>query len=238
MENNIQKQVTCEIKDRKKKDKMENNKQKKLALYITHILIWLLAIVFAVFVFIKTYEPNVIQETFGTGHDVRTEVLMAGDSVSQTFTSSYDKLKEISVALSYQDTLTESATALIEIYRNDLLIVEQTLTIQAIPNQTLIPLKTNGTDSLNDEFTVVITNTSDVTLENAKFAVMKSIMKADNAEIYKQNNITQTGNILVRTTYETLGNLYKSFSYVICVFFGAIVLSSLLHRCNRYQKGN
>lgn len=216
---------------------MENNKQNKVALYITHTLIWLLAIAFAVFIFRKTYEPNVMQETFGTGHDVRTEVLMAGDSVSQTFTSSYDKLKEISVALSYQDTLPESATALIEIYRNDLLIVEQTLTIQAIPNQTLIPLKTNGTDSLNDEFTVVITNTSGETLENAKFAVMKSIMKAENAEVYKQNNITQTGNILVRTTYEILGSLYKPFCYAMCVIFGAIVLSSLLHKFNRYLNG-
>lgn len=203
------------------------NLNKRIVLYILIIsIIWVIAIVIFLKIAQVHYHPILKQETIGTGYDLKTEPLYSGDSVTQSFTSSYDALNSVAIAMSYEDTISPSTTLLVEVFRNDVLLVNQPLIIHAFPKGTFVKLQLNSTECLNDSFKVVITNTSATTDSDAVFSVMKTLVDVENLEPYTQNGIVQNGFILFQTTYETGHNYYELFTYLIWIVITSLITTA------------
>lgn len=206
--------------------RIKNLNIKFVLFFLIVCIIWVMAFVIFLKITQINFHPTIKQETIGTGYDLKTELLYSGDSVTQSFTSSYDVLKSVSIAMSYEDTISSSTTLLVEVFRNDVLLVNQPLIIHAFPKGTFVELQLNSTECLNDIFKVVITNTSATTDSDAVFSVMKTLVDVENLEPYTQNGIAQNGFILFQTTYETGHNYYELFTYFVWIVITSLITTA------------
>lgn len=201
-------------------------------LFLLQIVIWLLAVCMMVFVLIRKMTPIYSDETLNAAHFITTPELLPGDTVTQTFTSSYDKLTNVDIALCYADDISENATVLLQVLKEDTVIVQQALSVRACPNNSFLSLSVKASDCLGDLFTIRVENISDSS-DNTSFTLMatdKEYLYLDNTSDYEWNGLAAPSRILCRFTYQTGYSYYQALTYAFWVFLAALILTGLLSR--------
>ncbi|MCH5343094.1 MAG: hypothetical protein J1E64_03570 [Acetatifactor sp.] len=196
------------------------------------IIIWLLAVCMMIFVLNRKLAPVYTDETLNAAHFITTPELLPGDAVTQSFTSSYDKLTNVDVALCYDADISENAAALIQVLREDTVIVQQPLSVRSCPNSSFLSLSVKTSDCLGDHFTIRVENISDPS-DNTSFTLMatdKEYLYLDNTSNYEWNGLSSSSRILCRFTYQTGYSYYPALTYAFWVFLAALIVTGLLSR--------
>lgn len=195
-------------------------------------VIWISAVCMMTFVFYKKTVPIYTQEYLNSVLPLNTPELNPGESVSQSFRSSFDHLYSVAVAISYHDNIPEDASVLIQILSGEELIVEQTLNIRYCPNSAFCTLITDLQDCQGKTITIHVANTSQSS-ENAVFSLLatdKSYLYLDNADNYLLNDEEQNARLLFTSSYITDYSYYSALTYSFWVFLAALIASGLASR--------
>lgn len=206
-----------------------NSDKKKPSPFQTALqcMIWFAAVCAMVFVFRQKVTPLYTQEQLNSVHPLATPELKPGDSVSQSFHATYDHLCRAGVALSYRSDIPVDTSALIQIWSEEVLLVEQPLTITAIPNDTFCPLHFDLTDCQGKTVTIRVENTSSGS-EDAAFSLLttdKDFLTPDNAAHYLLNGAEQNARLLFTASYLTDYSWYHALTYCFWIFLTALAAS-------------
>lgn len=192
--------------------------------------IWMLAVCMIAFVFYKKTTPIYTQEALNSALPLKTPALACGESVSQSFRSSYNYLYSVGVAVSYQDDMPEETSLLVQILAGEELIVEQNLSVRYFPNSGFCTFLTDLRDCQGKVITIRIKNTSQGS-ENAVFSLLatdKSYLYTDNSDNYLLNNDEQTARLLFVSSYVTGYSYYRALTYAFWIFLSALIVSDLV----------
>lgn len=211
-----------------------NSDKKKPSPFQTalHCMIWFTAVCAAVFVFRQKVTPLYTQEQLNSVHPLSTPALKPGDSVSQSFTPTYDHLCRAGVALSYRSDIPADTSVLIQIWSEEELLVEQPLTIAAIPSDTFCPLNFDLADCQEKTVTIRVENTSRGS-DDAAFSLLstdKDFLTPDNSAPYLLNGAAQNARLLFTASYLTGYSWYHALTYCFWIFLTALSASCAFSR--------
>lgn len=193
-------------------------------------IIWLLAACSMIFVFYKKLTPIYADETLSASNYITTEELKPGDFVIQTFTSTYNHLENVDIALSYADTIADDTAVLFQVYHGTELIIEQPLAVKSCPNVSFLTLYTNVSDCKGDTFTIRVENISEND-DNTSFSLMatdKEYLYLDNTSNYQFDDQPETARIFCRFTYQTGWTYYPALTYAFWVFLVSLIVTGIV----------
>lgn len=195
-------------------------------------ILWISAVCAMAFVFHKKTAPIYTREYLNSVLPSNTPVLTPGESASQSFRSSYDRLYSVGIAVSYQDDMPEDASLLIQVLSGETLAVEQPLSVLACPNSGFLTLSVDLRNCQGETITIRIENTSPSS-ENAVFSLLatnKSYLYLDNADNYLLNGEEQNARLLFVSSYITGHSYYRALTYSFWVFLLALIASRLISK--------
>lgn len=215
---------------------LPEKKKRSAVRIILPCLVWLLALCAVVFVFCRKVTPLYTEESLNSVHPLNMPELGPGDSVSQSFSATYGHLCRAGVAISYQDDIPADTSALVQIWTEDTLLVEQPFTVTAIPSDTFCPLRFDLSDCLGKTVTIRVENTSQGS-DDAAFSLLatdKDFLTPDNSGHYLLNGEEQNARLLYTTSYLTGYSWYHALTYAFWIFLAALAVQSyLVNACSQ-----
>lgn len=176
-------------------------------------------------------EPQSYQETVNASTYLHTEPLHKGDSVEQTFRSTYKGLSAIECAVSYDEKMTEQGTVLFEVFDEQReLIVSQELQLADCPNESFLKISIPKQKEIGKAFTIKITNTSTEDIEFSALYTESPYRLLDNLDQYHFNDVEQHGQLISRYTYLTGYNLYPAITWVIWIMLAWVIFFDLVKK--------
>ena len=109
-------------------------KKKLFAEYCLITILWVMTLFFIFKTVTTRIVPVYTVTSLYTNNYTETPPLAAGDVLSCTFSPSENTLSEIDFAFSYSDTVSDSAQLILSILRGEEILVEQPLSLKALPN--------------------------------------------------------------------------------------------------------
>lgn len=211
----------------------------KKTLFLIYITTWLFALGAIFLIISKFAEPLYREETQSTAAFSLTEPLYPGDSITQPFIATDDSLSTVEIALSYGESLSETTTMSLSLYRGDTLVMEQPLSVKYCPNQTFFRFYANQKDCLGETFSITVRNTTDSSSadEAQTFRLMSTSQEHSyltNTSNYSFNDTMGNERLFCRFTYQTGYNCYKAFTYafwvLLCAMFLTMGFTRLYHQ--------
>lgn len=204
----------------------EKSSSKKI---LIRLFIWLTAACLMLLVFFTSLSPISEEVYFTTNSYQETVSLRPGDYIEQSFLASTDRMTEIAIALSYDETIPDSTTLLLKVLSGGQTIVEQPLKVKACVNQTFLPVAADIRDCQGKTITIHVENTS-APSDPGSFALLssdKEYLYPDSMENYTYNGVTAQGRLLCKMTYVTGYTWYRALTYAFWIFLTALVLTRL-----------
>lgn len=213
---------------------------KKTVIIVTRIIVWILGIFIIARIFVTPDQPFPAEAAIDDRYVEYTPALSAGDVFSQTFRLSYDELESIAIAFAYEQPPAQDSSVLIQLYRNDALLVEQPLPLSACPNGEFLPLGFGAMAFNDDTLTVTVTNAS----ENSEsaFSLLATTDTArylDYTDGYTLNGAEQDGSIFCRfrySDYRTDYDLYQKLTKMFLTLLATLLLSGAIGRMDAWQR--
>lgn len=203
-----------------------------------NFILWFLAVCAMLFVFFKKLTPSYSQETLHAVNFITTPDLYSEDVISQTFTSTYDNLSSIDIALSYEDNISQNACVRIQLLHGEDIIMEQDLAVRACPNQSFLSLQTNVSDCQDEEFIIRVENISPA-VDHTAFALMatnKEYLYLTNTSDCVLNGISDPLRMICRFTYQTGYIYFPALTYVFWILIATLILSKYLsQKCSGFR---
>lgn len=184
----------------------------------------------------KMIHPITETELINSEKYLVTPELKVGDVLEQSITLQREGLSSIDVAFVYGDSISDECKALVEIVSNEEILMQSTVQVNLLPNQTLTPFETSGVKSGN-ELTLRITNISEKQ-PGTQFSLLytdSSVRMFDNVIQFKVNNQMQKGQLISQYTYKTGYDYYRALSMMFGIFLVCMTLESvLLKNCKEF----
>lgn len=212
-----------------------------ICLIILKGLIWILGIYMMARIFSVPGRPVSAEAVIDDRYMEHTPPLYPGDTFSQSFHFSCGTLESIAIAFSYSTEPDEESRLLIQIYRNEELLIEQPLPLSACPNESFLDLNPGAEDFSDSVLTLKVTNISEdpesvfslaATTDSARYSAY--------TEHYEINGSPQSGSIFCRfrySTYRTDYDLYQKITAMFLTFLAALILSGAVSRIgSRWQQ--
>ena len=223
---------------KKKIINMAKDTLKKKA-FPVQFLLWALALSCMAFSFFHYLEPVTVQETLNAADTTDTPPLLPGDCIKQSFRASKDSLLGVEIAFSYNESLSDSVQAIVQLFRGDELIMEQPLTLIFNSNDSFLYFDVKAKDCLGETFTISVQNITETagaslnpsTKDACAFSLMatdKELLYLDNMDDYQINSTSYSERLLCRFTYQDGYSFYFGLSVAFIIFLLALLASSFI----------
>ena len=210
------------------------NSATKLCLIIVKGIIWILGICGIARIFFVPSQPVSAETVIDDRYMEHTPTLHPGDTFSQSFHFSCDTLESIAIAFSYNMEPDEASQLLIQIYKDEVLLIEQPLPLSACPNENFLNLNPGTQDFSDSVLTLKVTNISeDPESIFSLVATTDSARYSNYTDHYEINGNTQAGSIFCRFryfTYRTDHDLYQKITAMFLTFLATLILSGAVSR--------
>ena len=206
-------------------------KKKLFAEYCLITILWVMTLFFIFKTVTTRIVPVYTVTSLYTNNYTETPPLAAGDVLSCTFSPSENTLSEIDFAFSYSDTVSDSAQLILSILRGEEILVEQPLSLKALPNSTFVSFDFSQKHCKKEQYTIQIKNTSSDSRDT--FSVLSTDCAPaylDTVSDYKINDISYTERILCQFHYITGYSFYKVLSAVFLLFLFSTAITILAVR--------
>lgn len=213
--------------------KFGNKKNLSIFCFLIQCMIWLFAVCSMSFIFCKKITPLYTEDSLNSVQPIKTSELKPGESISQSFRSSYDHLYSVGVAISYQNDIPEDTAVLFQVLSEEKLIIEQPLSIWYVPDSGFFTLEADLQNCQNETITIRVENVSPQGSDDAVFSLLatdKEYLYSDNSENYLFNDEPQEGRLLFTVSYLTGYSYYHALTYAFWIFLTALIGSSLLSK--------
>lgn len=213
---------------------------KKTTFLIAKCIVWILGLVVITWIFAAPTQPFLAEMAIDDRYIEHTPTLYAGDTFSQTFRLSCEGLESIAIAFAYEQTPTENSKILIQLYRDNILLVEQPLPLSACPNGDFLNLRFDTNNFADTALTVTVTNTSeDSETAFSLLATTDSARYLDYTDGYTLNGTEQASSIFCRfrhIAYRTDYDFYQKLTKIFLTFLAAVLLSGAIDRTDAWQQ--
>ena len=210
------------------------NSASKLCLIIVKGLVWILGIYMMTRIFSVPAQPVSAETVIDDRYMEHTPPLYPGDTFSQSFHFSCDTLESIAIAFSYNMEPDEASQLLIQIYKDEVMLIEQPLPLSACPNENFLNLNPGTQDFSDSVLTLKVTNISeDPESIFSLVATTDSARYSNYTDHYEINGSSQTGSIFCRFryfTYRTDYDLYQKITAMFLTFLATLILSGAVSR--------
>ncbi len=196
---------------------------------ILRTAIWSIGIIAMICSFLYFYTPIYASELTNPANPGFTEPLLPGTTVTQTFISDKQSIEGMEFAFSYDDNISPDATAVIRVYQDDTLVVEQPLAVSSTQNQTFLYLSTHIPKCLGKVITLEIENTSKEAEHTFSLLTASPLsFRPSNLDNYSFHTKEQDTCLLFRLTYCTGYTYYNALSVAAFMLLITLAASSLV----------
>ena len=200
------------------------------------VILWIAVIAGIYFLAPKGISP--VSDSCGVNATYPEEaVLRPGDVLTEEVTLPEGSMENLSLAFDYDPEQISDAQVVISAFYGDSLILEQALSVSAIPSKNFITFAAVGGTDSNVPYTICVENTSADPGENFSvlYTATPNLRNAGFSD-FSVNGNPQTGKILCNIQYRTGYRIYPAICIAFCLLLAGLILNTLLLRRSSHRQ--